>query len=311
MDSHSPAIAGADVHEEHSHADHHPRHKHHFETMEQQYEASSFGMWVFLVQEIMFFGGLFSAYLVYRTKFPQAFGAASASIALKWGALNTVVLIGSSLTMALAVNMAQTGRRKLLMVFLGATFTLGAIFLGVKSIEYHDKLVEQHIPGAGANLGILQIRPFCFEPDNGKVQCPAEIEKEQSEGKSTGGQNGSSALGSTPDVSASPGMTQAHTAGHQDGFGSPAPDAVSLRERSMPGSEIFFSLYFAMTGMHAMHMIIGMGIMVWLFWNAYRGVYTSAYYTPIENFGLYWHFVDIVWIYLFPLLYLINRKHGG
>jgi len=270
--------------------------------MEQQYEASSLGMWLFLVQEIMFFGGLFCAYLVYRQKFPIAFGEASSSIDIKWGAINTVVLIASSLTMALAVNAAQLGRRKLLMFFLVATMFLGFVFLGIKSVEYHSKYVEGHIPGAGFNFGLFQTKPFCFKPDNGV--CP-----EASEAIGNLPAENPALAKSAVDTN---GVTGTQGLGHQAGeAGAGAPEALSMRERSMPGSEIFFSLYFAMTGMHALHMIIGIALLFWLLRNAYKGAYSAAYYTPIENFGLYWHFVDIVWIYLFPLLYLINRKHGG
>jgi cytochrome c oxidase subunit III len=286
----------------HGHVQEHPRHQHHFDTMEQQYDSSSFGMWVFLIQEVMFFGGLFAAYLVYRHSYYDAFGQASSTLNLWLGAFNTVVLIGSSLTMALAVNSAQLGNRKLLMFFLLATMVLGSIFLGVKVIEYKDKYEEAHIPGNGADLGIIKIQPFCFHPVSGPP-CPADAEKHEG-----GAEHGSA---TAPEAAPVPGETMTTGEGHNSGeAGVALPTPASPRERSMPGAEIYFSLYFAMTGMHALHMVIGMAIMVWLLWNAYRGIYSGAYFTPIENFGLYWHFVDIIWIYLFPLLYLINRHLG-
>jgi cytochrome c oxidase subunit 3 len=215
-------------------AAHHAALAHHFENLEQQTEASTLGMWVFLATEVLFFGGLFVAYSVYRAWFPDAFAAASHSLDITLGAVNTVVLITSSLTMALAVHSAQTGDRRKLLLFLAATMVLGAVFLGIKAVEYADKFEHHHVPGPG----------FLFEPE---------------------------------------GL---------------ANDA-----------QIFFSLYFVMTGLHALHMIIGLGIMMWMLRWAWTGLITPEYANPIEISGLYWHFVDIVWIFLFPLLYLLGR-HG-
>ena len=217
---------------------HHPALAHHFEDLAQQKEASSLGMWVFLVTEIMFFGGLFCAYLIYRRASFAAFAEASATLDIGLGAFNTAVLIGSSLTMALAVWSAQMSRRKLLVAFLLATFALGGVFLGVKYIEYAHKFHEHHVPGPHFEWGEAG---------------------------------------------------EAAVAGH--------------------GAEMFFSLYFAMTGLHASHMVVGMGLILWLLVPAWKGRFSGEYYNPIECFGLYWHFVDIVWIFLFPLLYLIGR-HG-
>jgi len=217
--------------------------QHHFDNMEQQKEASSLGMWIFLITEIMFFGGMFAAYLVYRHSYYDAFMWGSSSLDIKWGAINTVVLIVSSLTMALAVHAAQLGMRKMLMFFLVLTLVLGFVFLGIKSIEYKAKYDEHHIPHHGFN----------FEPV--KLSDGSEHRVDQSH------------------------------------------------------AQLFFSLYFALTGMHAMHMIIGAGLLSTLLYMAWRGKFSATYYTPVENIGLYWHFVDIVWIFLFPLLYLINRVH--
>jgi cytochrome c oxidase subunit 3 len=214
-------------------AGHHPALAHHFDDLEQQKEASTLGMWVFLVTEVLFFGGLFLVYAIYRSWYPGAFAVASHELDVVLGTVNTAVLIGSSLTMALAVHAAQTGDRRKLLVFLALTMALGAVFLGIKGVEYMHKFEEGHVPGPG----------FRFEAEH-------------------------------------------------------------FRE-----AQIFFSLYFVMTGLHALHMIIGLGIMAWMFWWAKRGVVTPEYASPIEISGLYWHFVDIVWIFLFPLLYLLGR-HG-
>jgi cytochrome c oxidase subunit III len=212
-------------------AHHPPALQHHFEDLGQQREAATLGMWVFLVTEVLFFGGLFLTYLVYRSLYPQAFAAASHEMVVWAGTLNTAVLITSSLTMALAVHAAQTGERGRLLAFLILTMLLGCVFLGVKAFEYYTEYVEHHIPGLG----------FQFEAEHFRH------------------------------------------------------------------AQIFFSLYFVMTGLHATHMVIGLGIMSVMLWWSYRGIITPEYHNPIEISGLYWHFVDIVWIFLFPLLYLIGR----
>ncbi len=205
--------------------------QHHFDSMEQQREASSLGMWVFLVTEILFFGGLFLAYTVYRSRYPVAFAEASRHLDITLGTFNTAVLIISSLTMALAVYSAALGRRKAIILFLLATMALGGVFLGVKAVEYTHKFHDHLVPGPGFRFAGPDARP----------------------------------------------------------------------------AEIFFSLYFTMTGLHAAHMIIGIGLLTVLVLQARRGRYGPGYYTPVEVSGLYWHFVDIVWIFLFPLLYLIGR----
>jgi cytochrome c oxidase subunit 3 len=248
--------------------EHHPALAHQFDSMQQQQEASTFGMWVFLLTEIMMFGGLFTAYLIYRIKYYDAFVAGSTSISVSWGFANTLVLIGSSFTMAMAVWTAQTGRRKGQIWFLIGTMILGAAFLGVKAKEYYDKWDECHIPGHVIGKG--------FNTWGG---CSATDSK----------------LGSIADEIR-----------ERD----PKVSEVSAQQTARQ-TEIFFSFYFAMTGLHAFHMIIGLGLLSWLLWRAWRGEFGPEYYTPMELGGLYWHFVDIVWIFLFPLLYLISRhKHS-
>jgi len=246
--------ADAHGHAGHGHGAQHPALQHQFETMGQQKEAAVLGMWAFLLTEVLFFGGLFMAYMLYRIWYPDAFVAASTSIDLKWGALNTVVLIGSSLTMALAVRAAQTNQRKATVNWLILTMFLGTVFLGVKVIEYADKFEHHHVPG-----------PNFVWAEPGHEAAGAEA-------------------GTDHAVS--------------------AQEAANLQNHT----QIFFSLYFTMTGLHALHMIIGIGIMLVITWQAYSGRFSSEYYTPVEMTGLYWHFVDIVWIYLFPLLYLIDRS---
>jgi cytochrome c oxidase subunit 3 len=244
----SDAVAHVDAHG-HSHAEHHPALQHHFETMGQQKEAAVLGMWSFLLTEILFFGGLFMAYMLYRIWYYDAFAAASKTLDLFWGGLNTVVLIGSSLTMAMAVRSAQLNMRKATVNWLIATMVLGCAFLGVKVIEYADKFEHHHVPG-----------------DHYVWQEPGHASDD-------------------PEHS------------------NPA-NAAELQRTT----QIYFSLYFTMTGLHALHMIIGVGLMLVITWMAWKGKFDSHYYTPVEMSGLYWHFVDIVWIYLFPLLYLIDRS---
>ena len=226
----------------------HPALQHHFENLEQQREAGTLGMWVFLVTEIMFFGGMFLAYTLYRTQYPQAFASASNHLSWQLGALNTGVLIFSSFTMALAVYSAQTGKRRNQILCLGLTILLGLTFLAVKAIEYHDKYVDHLIPG----------RLFPGNPFNAAK--------------------------------------------------------VHLLPGASPNNvEMFYWIYFAMTGMHAIHMIIGVGVLSVIMYFAARGRYGPEYHNPVEISGLYWHFVDIIWIFLFPLLYLLGRhlEHGG
>ena len=240
--------------QEAAHEEHHvalPQHRHHFETPEQQREAGTFGMWLFLLTEIMFFGGLFFAYLLYRNWYNPAFVAASNQLSIPLGTTNTAVLITSGFFMALAVWAAEMKKKSFLVITLLLTTLFGLVFLGVKYFEYKEKWEKHHIPGASFNIS-----EFVNPPLNPKTGKPTE-----------------------------------------------EPLAPDMAQKT----QVFFSLYFAMTGMHALHMIIGIGLLLWLIPRAQRGDFTEGYVAPIENFALYWHFVDIVWIFLFPLLYLINR----
>ena len=232
----------------HPHAAHHPSLQHHFENMEQQREAGTLGMWVFLVTEIMFFGGMFLAYTLYRFQYPVAFATASNHLDWKLGAINTAVLIVSSFTMAMAVYTTQVGKRSASILCLILTMILGATFLGIKAIEYYEKYRDHLIPGH-----LIPGNPF--NPDVHALHLPVGVP-----------------LGNV---------------------------------------ELFYWIYFAMTGMHALHMIIGLGLMTWLTINAWREKYSPEYFAPVEVSGLYWHFVDIIWIFLFPLLYLLGRHLAG
>jgi cytochrome c oxidase subunit 3 len=214
-------------------SEHSPALAHQFDDAEQQFEASTLGMWAFLITEIMFFGGLFLGYAIYRSQYPEAFAEASRLLDYKLGAINTAVLICSSLTMVLAVRAAQLGQRRQLIIFLILTIVLGSVFLGNKVVEYAHKFEHHLVPGP--NFG-------------------------------------------------------------------PEPPLSHPQQ-----AQLFFGFYFAMTGLHALHMIIGIGILIVLVVQSKRGRFTSEYFSPVDITGLYWHFVDVVWIFLFPLLYLISR----
>lgn len=203
---------------------------HHFDDFDQQTESHTLGMWAFLASEVMFFGAVFVALAIYRGRYPDAFAAASNELSVPLGTLNTLVLIGSSLTMALAVRAGQLGQRIGVVRYMAATVALSLVFFVVKAFEYAAKFEHHLVPGPNFTDHFVQ-----------------------------------------------------------------------------PQSELFFGFYFAMTGLHALHMVIGVGLMAWFGWQAWRGKFTAAYNTPIAMLGLYWHFVDLVWIFLFPLLYLVGR----
>jgi cytochrome c oxidase subunit 3 len=221
---------------------HDPFVAHQFQNAEQQRESAILGMWLFLGTEVMFFGGMFVAYILFRVMYPGAFNAGSSALNVYMGTANTMVLLVSSLTMAMAVHSAQIGTKKKLINFLIATLVLGCVFLVVKGFEYHEKYAHGLIPGPN------------FHWDE-----------------------------------------------HHHG---PLPAGTT------PGNvQIFFFLYFALTGVHAAHMIVGVGLLAVLIVMAYKDQFPVQRYMPIEISGFYWHFVDIVWVFLFPLLYLIAGLH--
>ncbi|MGE3800405.1 MAG: cytochrome c oxidase subunit 3 family protein [Candidatus Kapaibacterium sp.] len=224
----------------HSHTHGHPKGLvHHFDDLKQQNEAATLGMWGFLITEILFFGGLITAYIIFRGLYPEVFLHGSHMLDWKLGGLNTLVLLCSSLTMAFAVHASHEGKPKAAFNYLILTILFGSVFLVVKYFEYKAKVDHHLIPGSAS---------FTF------------------------------------------------TEGGVD-----------------PGhAQIFFVLYFAMTGVHALHMIVGIGIVAWIAAKVRNNAFTKDYYSPVEMTGLYWHFVDIVWIFLYPLLYLIDlTKVGG
>jgi cytochrome c oxidase subunit 3 len=215
------------VHEEHEHS---PFLQHHFHEMGQQFDATKIGMWLFLVTEILLFGGLFVGYGIMHAKHPEAFMAAHHHLNRTLGATNTIVLLLSSFTMVMGVWSAQTGQRKKLIVFLVLTLLLAGCFLVVKYFEYSHKFHEGLLPG----------KFYSHEGD------------------------------------------------------------------TVPGQFMFFSFYFMMTGLHGIHVLIGMIAIGWILRRAIRGDFNPGYYGPVDLVGLYWHLVDMIWIYVFPLMYLIS-----
>ena len=206
------------------------QHAHHFSSAGEEFDACKQGMWIFLVTEVLFFSGLFLAYAILRVFYPEMMKDAHHLLNWKMGALNTIILISSSLTMALAVSATQRGNIEKATRMLWLTLICAGGFLVVKYFEYSHKIHEGILPGA----------LWHFE---------------------------------------------------------------ELKTAKAP---LFFSVYFVMTGIHGLHVIIGMGIIYWLIQRAKRGEFGPNYFTPVEITGLYWHFVDLVWIYLFPLLYLVS-----
>ena len=203
---------------------------HHFDNAEQAYQSSKLGFWLFLVSEILLFGGLFVAYIVFRSLYPDMFHEASGELNRIMGGINTIVLICSSFTMAMGVNRVQHNDPKKAVMFLAITIAFAAIFMVIKYFEYSHKI----------HLGLL---PAGFY--------------------------------------------------HYDGI-------------THPRAPLFFSLYFVMTGLHGVHVLVGMGLITWVLLRVKRGDFSNQYYTPVELVGLYWHLVDLIWIYLFPLMYLIG-----
>jgi cytochrome c oxidase subunit 3 len=212
------------------------QHAHHFSSALAEFEASKQGMWLFMVTEVLMFGGLFVAYAMFRSMYPEMFHEASHHLSWKLGATNTVILLLSSWTMVRAVTAAQRKDKKAILTWLFWTFLCSCGFLVVKYFEYSAKIHHGLLPA---------------------------------------------------------------------GFFS-APDFAQSAEVVAAKAPLFFSLYFVMTGLHAFHVIVGMGLMVWLAKRAMNDEFSHGYFTPVELVGFYWHFVDMVWIFLFPLMYLVG-----
>jgi cytochrome c oxidase subunit 3 len=287
---------------------HEPGLQHQFEDMKQQEESVSLGMWMFLVQEIMFFGGLFTVYLVFRSRFPIAFATGSNHLDVVMGFANTLVLIVSSLTMALTVYFAQKNNRNMQILMIILTMIFGVTFLCVKYVEYSDKYHHGLVPVTGWNLKAKPAQTELGVSSGESPQVPhvGETEGEHVYNNPRGNfqwNEGHELLDKVQEEEKTSNrglLTSYEKAGY---FTSGQFDAIKFQEKIRS----FFWIYFAMTGLHALHMIIGLVLMMWLLIKAWQGTFTAEYYSPVEMSGLYWHFVDIIWIFLFPLLYLLGR----
>ena len=378
-----------DLHTEHDHEhDHGEFIAHHFDNAEQQFDSGKLGIWLFLVTEVLFFSGLFVAYTLYRNHHPEIFEQAHVFLNKYLGALNTVVLLFSSLTMAFAVRAAQLGKNKNCATFVLITMVCASMFLGVKAVEYSHKwdmgilvrsafdLTYTHapietplgqalhvsdylvymslIPGlllvgslgasvigkltekqllskfmlgmaimvCGYFLGVIiglifmnivegdsQATHASIQKSRGPVllhamtldtkAIPANIEDpEKTAGEHSEDQNGEHSQGE--DHAHAKG--EDHTHEHTTQYSAHHPDPEELSR----DVGIFFSIYYCMTGLHAIHIIGGIIALSWLYWRSLLGHWRSDYFGPVDYVGLYWHLVDLIWIYLFPLLYLID-----
>jgi cytochrome c oxidase subunit 3 len=329
----------------HGHDDHHdhPAHlAHHFESPQQQFEAGKLGMWLFLATEFLLFGGLFGAYAVYRHNHPELFAYGSQFLDVKYGGTNTVVLILSSLTMAMSVTAAQLGRKRQLITLLTLTFLGGCMFMGIKYIEYKKKFEDNIVWGTGLyevpEHSVDKVREAfrsgesveaatataTLDPEEAVVETIGDLEIPRSQIKSAAeGPRGLSedakrVAGAPVDRE----LDTEHAAGgqleHDDHYPEPEgyddhgahgghghPDPRTDPNRP-PNAHLFFGIYFVMTGLHGLHVLAGMAVIGWLIVKAARGHFSSEYFTPVDFGGLYWHVVDLIWIFLFPLLYLIH-----
>ncbi|MCC7205097.1 MAG: cytochrome c oxidase subunit 3 family protein [Phycisphaeraceae bacterium] len=308
------------------HAGHDPNLAHHFETPKQQFDSAKVGMWVFLATEILMFGGLFCAYAVWRSNHPDVFLYAHTKLDWRLGGINTVLLIASSFTMAWAVRAAQLSQKKLMVALLALTIAGGCGFLVVKTFEYSAKYHH------GLWVGHWnQYHPNYQGPKHEEAAAHAAVAP--APGSSDGGSN-VSAPGSAggydqlaltaPEHSqvthAPPGpqgivpalvtppssaqvqadLAEQHHTSHYNLAWEDLPPAEQARTHQ------FFQIYFLMTGLHTFHVIVGLGLLTWILLRGLRGAFGSAYFTPVDLVGLYWHLVDLIWIFLFPLLYLIH-----
>jgi cytochrome c oxidase subunit III len=299
-------------------ADHHDPHlAHHFASSEQQMESGKLGMWVFLATEILMFGGLFCVYSVYRHNHPEVFGFAHLALDRKLGALNTVILLTSSLTMAWGVRAAQLGRRTLLVSCLALTILGGMGFMGIKSIEYRHKWLDHIWIGKGYNVysaspdfkqnfpnivpgnetpgGILAILP-ATQPATSSEAPPQPIPGFFDPNAGT-----ADAARIVPTFPVFSGQIVESAQARQE-----HPTLNDLTPIDRERIATFFTIYFCMTGLHGVHVLVGMGLIFWILLRSLRHEFGPAYFTPVDLVGLYWHLVDLIWIFLFPLLYLIH-----
>jgi cytochrome c oxidase subunit III len=296
-----------DDHDDHEHHEH-PFLAHHFDTPQQQFDAGKLGIWLFLVTEVLFFAGLFCAYAIYRAQNPEVFAYAHYYLDTNMGAVNTTVLLLSSLTAAWAVRCAQRADKRGLMINIVVTIACAATFMVVKYFEYSHKVHDGLLWGKN------------FDPQHEAWQLPV-FEKKHPEAAAlakklhAAQKNAKTAPPAEAPGGAAPATPAAAPAAAlgklSDKELKPLMEAGILQPNSMeltrpPKTHIFFGIYFFMTGLHGLHVLIGIGVWVWMLVRAAKGVFGPTYFGPIDFTALYWHLVDLIWIYLFPLLYLIH-----
>ena len=274
-----------------------PHLAHHFHSSQQQFDAGKLGIWLFLLTEVLFFSGLFCAYAVYRAAHPEIFSYAHYFLDARLGALNTCVLLVSSLTAALCVRSAQLGQRRLLALNIGITILCAFAFLGVKYVEYAHKFEDGLLPGVYFNPAEHVWETPAFKHQHPEASAFAERLRTFAATGKAEEEARRAALARPTHAEIEP-LLKAGVLG---------PKAVYANFPSQPrNAHLFFGIYFMMTGLHGLHVLGGIGVWTWLLVRALRGQFSAAYFGPIDYAALYWHLVDLIWIYLFPLLYLIH-----
>ena len=274
--------------------------EHHFENADQQYQSAKLGMWVFLATEILFFGGLFVAYAVYRTNHPEVFVFGHHFLDKNLGALNTVILICSSLTAAWAVRAAQLRQIGMLKLMILLTMLCAFGFMGVKAIEYNGKWKHGLLWAGQYDPHIEDHGEVSHDVIGGEIPENAHVEVVTEE----------MAVEASPSQAAADADRSAIAPAAEGPAGLAAPGSAEAEEAGVEiepaNAQIYFSIYFLMTGLHGIHVVGGIGAFIWLLLCARRGDFDSGHFTRVDMVALYWHLVDLIWIYLFLLLYLID-----
>lgn len=314
----------AAVEEKHGHP---PFLQHHFDTPQQQFDSGKLGMWIFLSTEVLFFGGLFVAYAVYRNHHPEIFLYAHQYLDKTLGGINTIVLICSSFTMAWAVRCAQMGKQRGLIVLLALTLLCAFGFLGIKYVEYQQKwkhgllMGYYYHPREHETPHSESAAPGHSGTESGNTAPP--VPQTQASAPTPSAASAAQPAAVTPAAPTAQVITSATPAAGAGGMAEErsnippaavgpaglAPESGDGGHETVPkpaNVHIFFGIYFAMTGLHGIHVLGGIVVIAWLLYRSLQGQFNTDYFTPVDFVGLYWHLVDLIWIYLFPLLYLIH-----
>jgi len=298
----APAHGGHDAHGGHGHDG--PHLAHHFDTYQQQFDAGKLGIWLFLLTEVLFFSGLFCAYTVYRGMHPEVFVYAHYFLNTTMGAINTCVLLISSLTAAWAVRNAQLAQRKLLVLNILITIACACTFMVVKFFEYEHKFHDGLLPGPAFHPTEQVWELETFKHKHPEAAEYAEKLSKAAEAKEHAKAQAKPAEGAPEAAIERPTEEQLEPLIKAGVLGPTAEDQT--RPSKPRNAHVFFGIYFFMTGLHGIHVLGGIGVFIWLLLRAKRGDFGPKYFGPIDYAALYWHLVDLIWIYLFPLLYLIH-----